>query len=640
MRASRDQQKALYKLLASSGRLVLLGADDIASDELNGAFAVYKDATRDRLIVDARPGNRKTRTLGKWTRTLAMASVLLGIHLEEGQVLALFSDDLIDYYHMFIITPEQQRRNGFRGAWDAGELRAAIGTAVGGPKSGTVYAGLNTMAMGNTNSVEFGQAAHIAMAVEANAIADSELIRLHGRIPRSSYCAGIMIDDHVGLEVEPAATADPVRRVWTALDAAPPGSVGAARFESLNRVYAARGLAAHEGKARRRTFKHTFWGSETDGLLGTIRAPVGRVLALSELTMRIYLLGVSSIGLLEVLAGSWVAVLTFRRPLMVLLQRIYAVRRGKMRSDVVRLSEGLLSELALLAILAPLAVSNLRASGAEHIYASDASNWGTAHVRASIPRKIGTELARHAVSRGAWTRLLSPYQEWLRRHGLLDPADELPGGSLEAPTPLWADVVRSLTFELRKRARTKGRRPHINIGEVRGAIDAVRDAAQSSPSSRMLLGLDSQVALGAFAKGRSSSNSINAELEKSLPWILGGDIYVLLFWVWTHFNPADDPTRHLPVRSPDTPLPSWWAAVLRNDYSSLDSIVSALESKSGAELAELQAALEQQQEVGDQDSTIGNNNINQFSIDGQIRKPVFDVLDCRSRREASQLVRS
>ena len=241
---------------------------------------------------------------------------------------------------------------------------------------------------------------------------------------------------------------------------------------------------------------------------------------------------------------------------------------------MLKLSQALLSELALLIVLAPFAVTDIRAAAAESIYTSDASMWGTSHARASVPGRLGEELARHTIRRGCWTRLLSPTQAWLARHGILSPDEALPGEGIEAPSPLWEGLVRSLAFLERGRAGFRGRRPHINIGEIRGALDAVRDAATNEPGKRMILGVDSMVALGALAKGRSSSQGLNRELERGLGWIIGGDLLVLVFWISTHFNPSDDGTRHRPIRGPDMPSPPWVAAVLENNFGIIDSIVN------------------------------------------------------------------
>jgi len=83
------------------------------------------------------------------------------------------------------------------------------------------------MAMGHTNSVEFGQAAHVAMAAMSGAIVDSEILRLDGKTPRGDYLAGIMIDDHAAVEKEEAAVADPRGRHWEAQAEVPPGALWA-----------------------------------------------------------------------------------------------------------------------------------------------------------------------------------------------------------------------------------------------------------------------------------------------------------------------------------------------------------------------------------------------------------------------------
>lgn len=75
--------------------------------------------------------------------------------------------------------------------------------------------------------------------------------------------------------------------------------------------------------------------------------------------------------------------------------------------------------------------------------------------------------------------------------------------------------------------------------------------------------LDSQVALGALVKGRSSSKALNKELQRSLRPTLRSDIYGYHVYFDTKYNPADDPTRDHPLRRPELPLPPWWTPVCR-----------------------------------------------------------------------------
>jgi len=155
---------------------------------------------------------------------------------------------------------------------------------------------------------------------------------------------------------------------------------------------------------------------------------------------------------------------------MCLLQLIYVARRGRCRADVLRLSQALRAELSLLVLVAPLAVTNLRAAGPDGIFVGDASNWGIAHAFSQVPEGLGLELVRHTIRMGCWTRLLPPVQQWLLSHDMLVADEVLPGSGLERSMLIWADLAKGLQFVERARKRYKGRRPHINVGEVRASL--------------------------------------------------------------------------------------------------------------------------------------------------------------------------
>ena len=60
----------------------------------------------------------------------------------------------------------------------------------------------DSLAMGNGNTVEFGQAAHLGLACETGALFDEELVSHRSDPPRGRYWGGIVIDDHAGVEKE------------------------------------------------------------------------------------------------------------------------------------------------------------------------------------------------------------------------------------------------------------------------------------------------------------------------------------------------------------------------------------------------------------------------------------------------------
>ena len=520
-RGTRSSQIKFYHRLDDSNRLALFEEREVDTETLVGGFSVYKDSSWDRLIVDARPPNARRVGLARWIRTLGSSVAILDFRLAVDECLAVFADDLRDFYHMFVVSRKHASLNVFKGKFDPKEFINCRAFHPRFLKCPYVYGGLNTLAMGNLNAVEVAQASHLGIAAIAGAVTDDSILHLDSKPIRGRYGCGIIVDDHLGLQVE-RGSVDPVTGALTPPASPPEGSEGQVRFDAINEVYAAVGLTPHPDKKTRRSYHYTAWGTDIDGVRGLVRAPVPRVLALAHITVHIVRIGCCTAGLLDVLAGSWIACLIYRRRMMCLLDLIYDGKRGHYPDEILKLSEPLKTELLLIASLAPLAVTDLRATDSDLLLATDASDWGTAVVSAEIPVEAGRELRRHVTRKGQWTRILSSVLHWQRRRGVLDPDLELPGGRLSGSSPLWPSLARGLQFQERSKRRYIGRRPHINIGEVRAIVDAEKLMASERPSTRFIALIDSQVAIGCYSKGRSSSSSLNLELSTGLPDALGG----------------------------------------------------------------------------------------------------------------------
>ena len=137
-------------------------------------------------------------------------------------------------------------------------------------------------------------------------------------------------------------------------------------------------------------------------------------------------------------------------------------------------------------------------------------------------------------------------------HGRLDPQFELPED--EEPyvsNPLWEILAEVPQYQLLY-AKQAPRPRHINVGELRGMLRAEKLLGPRERSCREIFGLDSQVALGSIIKGRSSSQALNKELEKSLANMIGFDSYAECIYFENFRNRADAPTRGRPIppRSP------------------------------------------------------------------------------------------
>ena len=109
------------------------------------------------------------------------------------------------------------------------------------------------------------------------------------------------------------------------------------------------------------------------------------------------------------------------------------------------------------------------------------------------------------------------------------------------------DVLSSSSWKKEKCWSWK-RKSHINVLEGHAGLALLNAAAQKSRDARFLGLMDSRVAKGALAKGRSSSTSLQAVCRRSCA--LQVSIGLCPGWNFapTHYNVADDPTRLVSVR--------------------------------------------------------------------------------------------
>ena len=90
---------------------------------------------------------------------------------------------------------------------------------------------------------------------------------------------------------------------------------------------------------------------------------------------------------------------------------------------------------------------------------------------------------------------------------------------------------------------------HINVLELASAFQAVRKTALRGGGRTCLL-LDSNVAVRAIAKGRSSSKALSSLLRKMMAVSVAFGVVLSVLFAPTRLNVADDPTRSTSLRLP------------------------------------------------------------------------------------------
>ena len=546
------------ELLDASGRLALFKPSEVRWEFLSGIFAVGKDCSKDRMILDSRRPNCLEEPLGRWIRSLASSEGLCRLQLQRGEVLRFSGNDVRDFYHLFSVTRERALRNGLNilvPEAKCRKLRAYHREEHQGSRK--LVPALNTLAMGDCQAVELAQTCHLSLVWRRGILRPRDTLTLAGPPPRSRVFGGVLIDDFVCGEKCPQ---DDRRGEPTA---------GASTADRLSEAYVAEGLIPHPGKAFRDQLRASFWGADVDGESGLVRGSLQRAIPLLYVLERVLNIGAVTPNLLQVITGSLISLFIYKRRLLSLLEEVFAVVQHHEADEILLLGPALRNELMLSALLLPLAVTNIRAEVLPEVCATDASGWGEAEVAASIPATIAQEAVRHSLRKSVWTRLLAPTQALARLHGQLDASAELPDEHVYCMHPLWEILVRSLEYRLKWKARSSRVR-HINISELRAFLRSERRQGTRRPESRCLRASDSQVVLGCVQKGRSSSKALNRELRQSIPNIIGNDVYSESFYVDTRLNPADDPTRGAVIRGPSLQLPHWWDAACRGDFAELD----------------------------------------------------------------------
>lgn len=535
VRCSARERLKLLEKLDSSGRLAFMRPSDVRMRFRNGLFAVPKDGERGRMVLDARPLNLLEDAACPWINTLASVSQLEHVFLKDEEEMRLFAEDLREFYHAFLISEQRTRRNAL-----ACEVRPeqvahfrCFREAFRGEKA--LVPCLGTMAMGDCHAVTMGQVSHLAVLLRTRAVCLDDFIMLHSRPSRKHWLAGLMIDDLVLLERRVSSQSRAVDH-----ESGLPSTCEKI-IEEVRKKYEEVGLPRHAGKAVHNSVEGTFWGVQFDGVRGEVRPSLKRSIPLTFILQRVIELGVATVGLLEALAGSLVAVFQTKRRFMSLLEEIYIAQRGRCRKDIVALSLELQEELLLAAALVPLTSIDFRLRASPHLVASDASTEKEAAVFCEVGCLATEELHRHTLQKGLWNRLLNPLRAYRREVGDLDPLEELPDRSFEemyGMHPLWEEIVSSQQFFQLGTTLKNQQRQHINIKEIRAAIKAEQEEGRLHPGSFYVHLQDSQVSLACLLKGRSSSCAANRELQRSIPLHVSQRIRPFYGYVRSKRNPS------------------------------------------------------------------------------------------------------
>ena len=559
VRCSGEAQLGFLELLDQTGRLALVPPSEVSMDYRNGVFAIPKDESRDRMVLDARPPNLLEHPEKRWIKSLGSMAQFSHIFLRPEEEARLFAEDLREFYHAFIISKERQRRNALKIQVTPSSVAHLSCFRDHLRQHPVLIPCLDTMAMGDLNAVSYGQTSHLAVLLSTDVVHLADFLALKLTPPRSGIVAGLMIDDFLILDRRKKGE---------------PPSRAAAIMKAVATKYEEVGLPRHSGKSVEDEIKSSFWGSQMDGEKGEVRPALTKCVPLARLTLQILRLGISSVSLLEILGGSYVAALQYRRRLMSSVEEIYAAQRGRARNQLIQMSPELKDELATLVALLPLSVIDMRLAPSSRLVASDASSRSEAAVYTEIGEVATSELHFHGLQKGVWNKLLTPYNAYCREKGWMEEVEaELPGGETMKMHPIWEEVVTSQHFCLQEKPKRVVSRRHINVGEIRAALRSEAVEGRRMKNSYFISLLDSQVALACLCKGRSSSRQLNLEMRKSIPEMISNNVRCFYGFVRSQKNPSDDPTRGVVLRRPGRAEAEWLSQMKQGSFEALDEFL-------------------------------------------------------------------
>ena len=290
-------------------------------------------------------------------------------------------------------------------------------------------------------------------------------------------------------------------------------------------------------------------GLEVDGRHAVIQPPADAARSLVLATLSVLRATTVTGSTLAHVIGRWTWWMMLRRPTLALLQHTYSYIRVAQRRPFT-LWHSVRRELYNLLAVLPLLSYQLDSQFFHRAVASDASDLAggvvAAPLTADLLRSLWSLCAdrHHAVTQARYNA-----------HGADDSGSSVrvslrtgPSFVSAATVDAFYDTVRAAPWRvcISTAWRTD---EHINVLELRAALLALHWCL-SSPTCvgrRVLLLVDSTVAFFSLWKGRSSSPALLLVLRKLSALLLCSGLSLLPGWVPSAVNPADAPSRLLPL---------------------------------------------------------------------------------------------
>ena len=430
-------------------------------------FNCFKSPTQDRQIGDRRGRNWAEMAVAGPSKSLPMGCDIFELFLDpSSQCLSLSVTDRSDFYHQFRVTPTRAVSNTLNVGFPLEALkgtkalasflcdfkkkpsdRLRVGDKLGAssrfpPLSrktpDLLFPAFKSILQGDHGGVEYACQSHTGLLQHFGLLCRDNRLVANRPFRGSSLMEGLVIDDYFSISVSDKhsekITPD-VRCFNVAQDAysrhhllGSPSKdvVGQSVGRAIGAAIDAGPLAISKGVA-------------------TLGVPCHKRYSLSWISLQICALNFTTDVLHACLIGGWVSCLTYRRPLMAVLSESFKLVDSSLidssKPKLVPLPRSVANELTLLSLLCPLAVSDLCAEPSPEVFATDASLTHGAICSCPIPKELSKILWRVSRSKGAYSRLLTPFESLSKRLGLLEEVDHAVPSRPERPLAFHYDFI-------------------------------------------------------------------------------------------------------------------------------------------------------------------------------------------------------
>ncbi|CAE7462864.1 unnamed protein product, partial [Symbiodinium necroappetens] len=416
-----ENKREILKLarIWDAAGLLSLTAGPLPDRLLTRVFRAYKAPGKQRQIGDRRGQNSWESRLAGPSKWLPTGPLLCRLHVPEGFCAVGSVTDRRDFYTQAMISPQRASTNLVGPAvplsWLAGTVAEASfrerprvhcidpalyaeqlefdRPALLAPDKQAVHLTFQALFQGDAGGVEFATAGHEGLLQGSGCLLGPGRLQSSHPVAPAGPWQGLIIDDFFAIAVQPGGFL-----------AGTPSPSSSELIDRAKIGYRREAVLGSDDKDVRDQRHFKVAGAEIDSSESTVADgmtlcgyPVAKRIALAAASVRAAQCPALSEELVSTLCGSWVSCLLYRRCLMSALDRLFSLGRAEAAppdpgSDLKPLPRKTASELQLLAVLAPVAVSNLSAEPDSRIFASDASMEKGAYCATEVPPEVALQL--------------------------------------------------------------------------------------------------------------------------------------------------------------------------------------------------------------------------------------------------------